>query len=46
MPKGEKSPHSNEDSAQPKINKFKPKIKLLKKIALLYYYNPMRVAEV
>ena len=31
MPKGEKSPHSNEDSAQPKINKFKPKIKLFKK---------------
>ena len=31
MPKGKKSPHSNEDSAQPKIHKFKPKIKLLKK---------------
>ena len=32
---GEKSPHSHEDSAQPKIDKFKPKIKLLLKIALL-----------
>jgi len=46
LPKGEKSLHSSEDSAQPKINKFKPKIKLFKKIALLYWYNPMRVAEV